>query len=193
MSDTVLIHLNILSMKHLLFLFSISLLASCADAQSGSTASKSASAQQSSSSSDYKAHNEGWLVSLDEAFALSQKSGKPIMANFTGSDWCGWCIRLTNAVFSKPEFKTWADKNVVLLELDFPRRSQLPTEIKQQNQSLQQAFKVTGYPTVWVFHLNKDASGNYNVDAIGKTGYKPSVQEFTTEVDAMITSARKKG
>lgn len=178
-------------MKHLLFFLTISLFASCADAQP--SASKSGTAQTTSSQSDYKAHNEGWLVNLDQAYDLSKKSGKPIMANFTGSDWCGWCIRLTNAVFSKPEFKTWADKNVVLLELDFPRRTKLPAEIQQQNQSLQQAFKVTGYPTVWVFNLSKDASGNYSVDAIGKTGYKASVQEFTNEVDAMITSARKKG
>lgn len=47
----------------------------------------------------YKATHEGWLVSIDEAFTLSKKTGKPIMANFTGSDWCGWCKRLSAAVF----------------------------------------------------------------------------------------------
>ena len=79
---------------------------------------------------NYKAGNEGWLVNLDEAYNLSKKTGKPIMANFTGSDWCGWCKRLSAAVFQKPEFKQWADENVVLLELDFPRRKKIPDAIR---------------------------------------------------------------
>ena len=115
---------------------------------------------------EYTAENKGWLVDIDQAYALSQKTGKPIMANFTGSDWCGWCKRLTASVFSKPEFKKWADENVVLLELDFPRRKKIPDEIRQQNQSLQQAFKVRGYPTVWVFNLEKNTGKDgYNIEA----------------------------
>ena len=86
----------------------------------------------------YKATHEGWLVSIEEAHALSKKTGKPILANFTGSDWCGWCKKLSAAVFNKPGFKTWAKDNVVLLELDYPRRKQVPNEIRAQNQSLQQ-------------------------------------------------------
>ena len=43
---------------------------------------------------EYKAHAEGWLVDINEAYAISNKTGKPIMANFTGSDWCGWCKKL---------------------------------------------------------------------------------------------------
>ena len=135
---------------------------------------------------DYKAGNDGWLVSLDEAYELSQKTGKPIMANFTGSDWCGWCKRLTASVFSKQEFKKWADDNVILLELDFPRRSQVPTEIRTQNQKLQQAFQVRGYPTVWVFDLSKDDAGQFQIAALGKTGYSKTTQEFTSACDKMI-------
>jgi len=137
--------------------------------------------------SDYKAGNPGWLVDLDEAYALSQKENKPIMANFTGSDWCGWCKRLTASVFSKDEFKSWADDNVVLLELDFPRRKQLPAKYRQQNMNLQKAFNITGYPTIWVFDLNKNAdNGQYQIEAIGKTGYAPNVGQFTGAVDQMI-------
>jgi protein disulfide-isomerase len=136
----------------------------------------------------YTAHNKGWLVDLDDAYNLSKKSGKPIMANFTGSDWCGWCKRLTAAVFAKPEFKKWANDNVILLELDFPRRTQIPEKYRKQNAGLQQALKIRGYPTVWVFTADKDAtSGRYNLNPLGKTGYKASVQEFTTEVDQILT------
>ena len=114
------------------------------------------------------------------------------MANFTGSDWCGWCKRLSAAVFVKPEFKKWADDNVVLLELDFPRRKKLPDEIMQQNAGLQRAFKVRGYPTIWVFDLDKDPqTQQYSIHALGKTGYTKTVEEFTAGVDQMIQRSRQ--
>jgi protein disulfide-isomerase len=135
----------------------------------------------------YKAENSGWLVNLDEAYAKSKATGKPILANFTGSDWCGWCFKLRDNVFVKDDFKKWAEENVILLELDFPRRKTIPENIKQQNYSLQQAFQVGGYPTVWVFNLSKDETTNqYNIEKLGRTGYTPSVEEFTTGVDQMI-------
>jgi thiol:disulfide interchange protein len=130
-------------------------------------------------------------VKIEEAYKESKQTGKPIMANFTGSDWCGWCKRLTASVFSKPEFKSWAEDNVVLLELDFPRRTQLPNDIRQQNYSLQQAFKVRGYPTIWVFHLDKNEQGQFAIQALGRTGYTPTVEQFTSGVDQMIARADK--
>ncbi|MBK9981990.1 MAG: thioredoxin family protein [Saprospiraceae bacterium] len=135
----------------------------------------------------YKSDKAGWLVDLDEAYAVSIKEKKPIMANFTGSDWCGWCKRLDASVFSKPEFMTWAKKNVVLLELDFPRGKQLPEKNKQQNAAMQQALQVTGYPTVWIFNLDKDkTSGQYQINGLGKTGYTPTVEEFIATTDKMV-------
>jgi thiol:disulfide interchange protein len=135
----------------------------------------------------YTAENPGWLVNVDEAYALSKKTGKPIMANFTGSDWCGWCKRLTANVFSQDAFKQWAEKNVILLELDFPRKKAVPENIKAQNAGLQQAFQVSGFPTVWVFNLNKDeATNQFTVDALGKTGFTNTVEEFTSGVEQMM-------
>ncbi|MEM9545092.1 MAG: thioredoxin family protein [Bacteroidota bacterium] len=140
-----------------------------------------------SSASTYEAENEGWLVDVEVAYQESQKTGKPILANFTGSDWCGWCKRLTKSVFIHDEFKQWADKNVVLLELDFPRRKQLPQNIRQQNASLQKAFGVRGYPTIYVFDLSKNENGEFAISALGKTNFKRTVKEFTDDVDAMLT------
>ena len=133
-----------------------------------------------------------WGTNLEEAYEEHKKTGKPIMANFTGSDWCGWCIRLDKAVFSQDEFQSWAEENVVLLELDFPRRTKLPEDLRLQNQNMQQAFGVRGFPTVWVFDINRDEKGNYSVDALGKTGYKPSVPEFTGAVEQMIAKRKTK-
>lgn len=143
-------------------------------------------------STKYEAENAGWVVNLDDAYALSKKTGKPIMANFTGSDWCGWCKKLTASVFSKQEFKDWAAKNVILLELDYPRYKAIPENIRNQNASLQQAFQVQGYPTVWLFDIEKNESmNNYNVSALGKTGYLPTVAEFTSGVDQMLLQRKK--
>ena len=137
--------------------------------------------------SDYKAENEGWLVNLEEAYAQSKATGKPILANFTGSDWCGWCKRLTASVFVHDEFKKWAKDNVILLELDFPRRKTLPSDIQEQNRGLQQAFQVRGYPTIWVFDLEKNENSNqFEIEALGKTGYTKTVDEFTNNIDQMI-------
>jgi protein disulfide-isomerase len=71
--------------------------------------------------------------------------------------------------------------------LDFPRRKALPPHIQQQNMNLQQAFQVSGYPTIWVFNLTKDEGKNqYSIEALGKTGYTATVEEFTAGVNQMI-------
>jgi len=121
---------------------------------------------------EYKASMEGWEVNLETAQALSIKTGKPILANFTGTDWCGWCIRLKKEVFTKDEFKKWAEENFVLLELDFPKRLVVPQKIKQQNAQLAQAFGVRGYPTIWAFTISTNAeSGKSEIKGLAKTGY----------------------
>ena len=138
-----------------------------------------------------QAEDEGWLVDLEEAYNLSKDTNKPILANFTGTDWCGWCKKLRAEVFSRPEFKTWAKENVVLLELDFPRRKKLSEEQIQQNRGLQQAFQVRGYPTIWVFDLKRpNDNEKFEIHALGKTGYiRGGASVFTGEIDKML--ARK--
>ncbi|MFT4567405.1 MAG: thiol:disulfide interchange protein [Saprospiraceae bacterium] len=136
--------------------------------------------------SDYKPKNEGWHVELGKAYAESKSTGKPIMANFTGSDWCGWCKRLDRSVFHQDEFKSWASDNVVLLELDFPKRFRLPENIAQQNRGLQQSLGVRGYPTIWLFDINQDDAGQMNIIALGKTGYTKTLGEFQSTIENFI-------
>lgn len=118
----------------------------------------------------YSQDDDGWLINFEEAAKLSIKSGKPILANFTGSDWCGWCIRLNKEVFVTPEFKNWASENVILLELDYPRRVQQTDEIKKQNRELQQFFQVRGYPTLHIFNV-VITDGKTQITSLGKMGY----------------------
>lgn len=111
-----------------------------------------------------------WHTDMKVASEIAQKQDKPIFMFFTGSDWCGWCIRLQKEVFKTPEFEAWAKKNVVLVELDFPRRSAQPENIKAQNDQLQQMFGVRGYPTVWFVKSGKK-DGKINFEQLGSTGY----------------------
>lgn len=112
-----------------------------------------------------------WHTDVNKAIEISIENEKPLFFFFTGSDWCGWCIRLQKEVFFKEEFTKWANENVVLLELDYPKRKVQSPEVKSQNSSLQRQFKVQGYPTVWFVNAEKDSQGQVLFKQIGKTGY----------------------
>ena len=88
-----------------------------------------------------------WYTDLDEAKAVAVKENKPLLVDFTGSDWCGFCIKLHAEVFDKPEFEEFA-KGYVLVELDFPNKKPQPAEEKAKNKAIQAKFAVTGFPTV---------------------------------------------
>lgn len=113
-----------------------------------------------------------WHTDVSEAAKIALETNKPMFLFFTGSDWCGWCIRLQKEVFYKPEFASWAKENVVLVELDFPRRKQLPTELQQQNAQMQQMFGVRGYPTVWFVTPVQQEGKKVNLNALGSLGYQ---------------------
>jgi protein disulfide-isomerase len=111
-----------------------------------------------------------WLTNVKEAVEVSNKTNKPMLLFFTGSDWCGWCIRLQKEVLKTPEFAAWAQKNVVLVELDYPRGTPQTDAIKTQNQDLQQGFSIQGFPTICFANAsNKD--GKVSFQQIGRTGY----------------------
>ena len=110
-----------------------------------------------------------WHTDVNKAINISVQTGKPIFLFFTGSDWCGWCKKLVKEVFIKPEFAEWANKNVVLVELDFPKRTKLPEATQKQNRELQQIFGVRGYPTGWFISPEK-IDGKVT---LGKIGDRP--------------------
>lgn len=105
-----------------------------------------------------------WLSNFEVAKKQAAKKKVPILVDFTGSDWCGWCVKLKKEVFSKEAFKNYAEKNLVLLKLDFPRNKKLPEETRNQNIKLMQKYGVRGFPTILIL----DSKGK----VLGKTGYK---------------------
>ncbi|MEM9444655.1 MAG: thioredoxin family protein [Verrucomicrobiota bacterium] len=93
---------------------------------------------------------EGWLTDYEKALAQAKNEDKKLLMDFTGSDWCGWCIRLDKEVFSKDEFKKYAAENLVLLEVDFPNKKKQSAEQKKANDALAKKYGIRGFPTIIV-------------------------------------------
>ena len=108
---------------------------------------------------------EGWLVDYEAAKAKASSEKKELLLDFTGSDWCTWCIRLRKEVFEEESFKKAAPEQFVLVELDFPQdSSKQPAAVKAQNEKLRDQFEIEGYPSI----ILADAEGR----PYAKTGYQ---------------------
>ncbi len=123
-----------------------------------------------------------WLIDYKQAQQEAKSSKKLLLLNFTGSDWCGFCIVLDREVFSRPQFKEYADKNLVLVEVDFPRGKTQTNTVKMQNQELAQKYGVQGFPTIIV--LNGDGK------EVGALGYTPGIrpESFIAQLERLRKS-----
>lgn len=123
-----------------------------------------------------------WLTDLPKAQAKAKAEKKLVMLDFTGSDWCGWCIKLHKEVFSQAEFTEYAKKNLVLVEVDFPNKKKQSAELKKANAALQKKYKIEGYPTIIVL----DGEGK----KIGELGYmKGGPKAFIAELEKLKKTA----
>jgi thiol:disulfide interchange protein len=120
----------------------------------------------------------GWSTSYERGQQEAKANNKLVLLDFTGSDWCGWCILLDREVFSKPQFKEYASKNLVLIELDFPKMKQVPDAIRIQNVRLAQRYRISAFPTIIV--LNGDGQ------VVGELGYvKGGPNAFIAELERL--------
>lgn len=101
-------------------------------------------------------HAATWLTDYNAALQAAAAQNRPVLIDFTGSDWCGWCIKLHKEVFDQPEFDQYANSKLILLEVDFPNSKPQSDSQKRANQALQQKYGVRGYPTLFLV----DAKGN---------------------------------
>lgn len=101
------------------------------------------------------AHAADWTEDYAAAVTQAKKEHKMILLNFTGSDWCIWCQRTDKQVFETPAFKDFADKNLVLVKLDFPKSRPLSDATKAQNAKLQEKYGVEGYPTLVILNAKE--------------------------------------
>lgn len=111
-----------------------------------------------------KKEHDLWITDMAKAKELAKKHKKLIIMDFTGSDWCYWCVKLKKEVFDHKEFKEYAKEKFVCLELDFPAKKKLPAKLKEQNDKAKKKYAIRGYPTIIVI----DHEGN----EIARTGYK---------------------
>ena len=110
-----------------------------------------------------------WLTDTAKAQAQAKTENKLVLLDFTGSDWCGWCIKLNKEVFNTPEFAEYAKKNLVLVEVDFPRKKKLSAEQKSANEALSKKYSIEGFPTLILL----DGSGK----KLGELSYSDGVEK----------------
>jgi thioredoxin-related protein len=125
-----------------------------------------------------------WLADLPKALAQAKKDNKTVLVDFTGSDWCPWCIRLHDEVFSKPEFAEYAKKNLVLAVIDFPHGKPQSDEVKKANQALAEKYSIEGFPTILLLNGQGKELGRLEY---GPGGPKP----FIEKLDALKADRKK--
>lgn len=105
-----------------------------------------------------------WITDYQQALKYAVELKRPVLINFTGSDWCGWCIKLSKEVFTQEAFLAFAKNNLVLLKIDFPQKIKQTPEEQKANQALAEKYEIQGYPTIVLV----DSEGK----EIKRTGYK---------------------
>jgi thioredoxin-related protein len=100
---------------------------------------------------------------------IAKNENKFVLLDFTGSDWCGWCMKLDKEVFTRKEFKDYSKEKLVLVTVDFPHEKSQSSTVKQQNKKLQDEFKITGYPSIVLL----SPSGQ----KVGQTGYVSEISK----------------
>jgi protein disulfide-isomerase len=101
-----------------------------------------------------RADSASWQTDFKKAQEEAKASNKLLFIDFTGSDWCGYCKMFDRDILSKPSFKDYASKNLVLLEVDFPRMKELSRETRMQNEKLATEYQIEGFPTGVVLNGN---------------------------------------
>lgn len=139
-----------------------------------------------------------WFVNWDRAVAEAKKSGKPIFVLKTGSDWCGWCIRLRKNVLTRSEFEQFAKKNLILLYLDSPRRNPLGEEQKRHNLQVSQRLSLgCGVPNATVVTVDGQKLGTICGGGLALDAYLQKIVEIldrkAAKADERALSAPRRG
>jgi protein disulfide-isomerase len=133
------------------------------------------------------AGESSWLTDYKKAQEQAKADRKLLLLDFTGSDWCGWCIKLNKEVFSQPQFKDYATKNLVLMEVDFPRAKEQSGPVRQQNEQLAMRFRVQGFPTIIVLNAEGKVVGQLSYDS----SLPEDAREFKGTPEAFIANLEK--
>jgi thioredoxin-related protein len=136
----------------------------------------------------------GWTSDFSAAQKQAREEGKSLLIDFTGSDWCGYCIELHKNVFGKEEFLKEASKHFVLVEIDQPRHKKLSPTIKAQNDTLNAEFAIQGFPTVILTSADGYPYAKTGYEPGGPTEYMKHLNSLAEERDsqkALLDAAEK--
>ena len=151
-----------------------------------------AEAPAASSAPTYKAAISGavpgeWTMDFDAAKAVAAETGRPLLLNFTGSDWCGWCRLMEKQVFSQAAWQTYAKEKFVLVWLDFPQdKSLVPEAFAERNHRLLKEYEIGGFPT----YVLLDSDGQTR---LGQTGASRDVnpERFIAALEDILRTSDK--
>jgi thiol-disulfide isomerase/thioredoxin len=119
----------------------------------------------------------GWGTDIPAAFRQARSEHKNVLLDFTGSDWCPWCIKFDEDVLKQEAFMSYAETNLVLVRVDFPRHTELPPELKAANDAASKRFNVDGFPTYILLSPDGKELGR-------QVGYREGgPAAFTSELD----------
>ena len=118
------------------------------------------------------------MTDLDAALEKSKAENKPVLIEFTGSDWCPPCMMMSEKVFSQKEFIEEASKKFILVELDFPRGDK---ELAEKNQPHATKYKISGFPTVVLLDESQEEFGRFIASRY------PSIDQFMEKLDKSLS------
>lgn len=126
-----------------------------------------------------------WQTDYAAALKQAAEENKYVLVDFSGSDWCSWCMKLEREVFSKPEFIAYAEENLIMVLVDFPQYKAQSEEQRAANQGLANKYGVQGFPTVLV--------QNPQGKTIERTGYQPGgAENYVEYLKSVIAADQKK-
>lgn len=124
-----------------------------------------------------------WMTNYDEACRKAAAEDKMVLIDFTGSDWCSFCIQLRSGVLDKPDFEAYARDRFVLLEVDLPNNSKFDPELRAANEALCRAFGIRIFPTILVVTPHGDVAGGF-------LGFRPDLASVQVELEPALANAR---
>jgi len=131
-----------------------------------------------------------WMTDLKVAQDRAYAENRLVLLDFTGSDWCGWCIKLKAEVFDTAEFNAFAERHLMLVEVDFPRNKPISAQQRAANQGLANKYGVQGYPTIILL--------NSKGELVGRLGYmaggpKPFIQAIREQAGLPASDSKGSG
>lgn len=124
-----------------------------------------------------------WYADYDEAVKVAKEQEKDLLVDFTGSDWCGWCIRLNKEVFDHEVWQKGVADDYILVALDFPNDPEIKAKVPnpERNKELQKELGVGGFPTILLMNVEGEVFARTGYQAGGPEKYLAHMTEIAGE------------